>query len=220
MRIKFINEPINPERTSAFFSNTGWFEKSSSQTKVRLLSQARQYRLNKNETLDSLNLIEGSFVGVCEGLLGLTSAGSDEPRSLGIFGPPNWIEYSPVRPANAGLALKFTSLRNSLIVCIPRECFDMVLEANTAFAQFVSSQRAQRLNEAISLLRISRLPAVDERLSIFFSSQEFSSLHQARLTQEEVADLVGLSRQSVNKSIRKFSRPPATGRITSSRNAY
>jgi CRP/FNR family transcriptional regulator, cyclic AMP receptor protein len=220
MRSKFINEPINPERTSAFLANMGWFELSSSQTKVRILSQARQYRLHKNETLDDLDLNDGSYVGVCEGLLGLTSADSDEPRSLGILGPSHWIEYCSTRPANARPALKFTSLRNSLIVCIPRECFDVVLEANAAFAQFVSTQRAQRLNEAIGLLRIARLHAVDERLSIFFSSQEFSSLHQARLTQEEVADLLGLSRQSVNKSIRKFSRPPATGRFTASRKAY
>ena len=151
------------------------------------------------------------WFGVIDGLLKM-STDSAQGTTMTFTGlpPGGWF--------GEGTALKrepyrynVLALRRSLVAGLPVETFDWLLDHSIGFNRFVMRQLNERLAQFIAAREIDRLTNPDLRvarnLAALFNPALFPGVGQMlRITQQELAYLVGLSRQRVNEALRTLER--------------
>ena len=98
------------------------------------------------------------------------------------------------------------ALRKSHVAGLPVDTFHWLLDHSIGFNRFVMSQLNERLGQFISAREIDRLTNPDLRvarsLAALFHPVLFPGVGEVlRITQQELANLVGLSRQRVNEAL-------------------
>ena len=147
------------------------------------------------------------WFGVVDGLLKMSSDNAQgETITFTGLPPGGWF--------GEGTALKrepyrynVLALRRSLVAGLPVETFDWLLDHSIGFNRFVMRQLNERLAQFIAAREIDRLSNPDLRvarnLAALFNPALFPGVGQVlRITQQELAYLVGLSRQRVNEALR------------------
>ena len=149
------------------------------------------------------------WFGVIEGLLKM-STDSASGRSITFTGVPpgGWF--------GEGTALKRESyrynmmaLRHSVVAGLPIDTFHWLLDNSIGFNRFVMNQLNERLAQFIEAREIDRATDPDVRvarnLAALFNPTLFPGVGQVlRITQQELAYLVGLSRQRVNVALNRL----------------
>lgn len=100
-------------------------------------------------------------------------------------------------------------LRRSLVAGIPVESFHWLLDHSLGFNRFVMNQLNERLGQFIAAREIDRINNPEVRvarsLAALFNPVLYPSVGQVlRITQQELAYLVGLSRQRVNEALARL----------------
>ena len=147
------------------------------------------------------------WFGVIEGLLkmssdnaqGLTMTFAGLPPG-GWFGEGTTLKREPYR-------YNIQALRKSVVAGLPIESFHWLLDHSIGFNRFVMNQLNERLGQFISAREIDRMNNPDLRVSRSLAALFNPVLYPGvgdilRITQQELAYLVGLSRQRVNESLR------------------
>ena len=146
------------------------------------------------------------WFGVIEGLLKM-STDSASGRTITFTGVPpgGWF--------GEGTALKRESyrynimaLRRSVVAGLPIDTFHWLLDNSIGFNRFVMNQLNERLAQFIEAREIDRSTDPDVRvarnLAALFNPTLFPGVGEMlRITQQELAYLVGLSRQRVNVAL-------------------
>jgi CRP/FNR family transcriptional regulator, cyclic AMP receptor protein len=146
------------------------------------------------------------WFGVVEGLLKMNS-GDEDGQMLTYAGlpPGGWF--------GEGTALKRESyrynvqaLRKSVVAGLPVDTFHSLLDHSIGFNRFVMNQLNERLGQFIAAREIDRMNNPDLRvarnLASLFNPVLYPGVGQVlRITQQELAYLVGLSRQRVNEAL-------------------
>ncbi len=146
------------------------------------------------------------WFGVVEGLLkmsadnaqGLTMTFTGVPPG-GWFGEGTAVKREPYR-------YNIQALRRSVVAGLPIDTFHWLLDHSIAFNRFVMDQLNERLGQFIAAREIDRLNNPDVRvarsLAALFNPVLYPGVGQVlRITQQELAYLVGLSRQRVNEAL-------------------
>ena len=146
------------------------------------------------------------WFGVIDGLLKMSN--------VSIEGTP--ITYTGIPPGawfGEGTLLKrevyrynIEALRKSTVAGLPIEVFWRLLERSIPFNRFVMTQLNERLGQFIAAREIDRNNQPDARvarsLAALFHPVLYPGVWQLlRITQQELAWLVGLSRQRVNEAL-------------------
>jgi CRP/FNR family transcriptional regulator, cyclic AMP receptor protein len=147
------------------------------------------------------------WIGVIEGLVKISS-GSPGGRTIsftgipagGWFGEGSLLKSEPRRYDGV-------SLRDSVVAYMPRDTFMLLLESSVSFNRFLITQLNERLGQFIAMVEHDRLlgPAarVATELAALFNPHLYPGNRTTLpISQEELAHLVGLSRQSVNKALK------------------
>ena len=146
------------------------------------------------------------WFGVVEGLLKMSSD-NDQGMTMTYTGVPpgGWF--------GEGTALKrepyrynIQALRKSVVAGLPVDTFHWLLDHSIGFNRFVMSQLNERLGQFIAAREIDRLNNPDVRvarsLAALFNPVLYPGVGEIlRITQQELAYLVGLSRQRVNEAL-------------------
>jgi CRP-like cAMP-binding protein len=146
------------------------------------------------------------WFGVVEGLLKMSSDNIDG-QSMTFTGVPpgGWF--------GEGTALKRESyryniqaLRKSVVAGLPIDTFHQLLDRSIGFNRFVMNQLNERLGQFIAAREIDRMNNPDLRvarsLAALFNPVLYPGVGEVlRITQQELAYLVGLSRQRVNEAL-------------------
>ena len=146
------------------------------------------------------------WFGVVDGLLKM-STDNAEGQTMTFTGVPpgGWF--------GEGTALKrevyrynIQPLRTSLVAGLHLDTFHWLLDHSIGFNRFVMSQLNARLGQFIAAREIDRLNNPDIRvarsLAALFNPALYPGVGEVlRITQQELAYLVGLSRQRVNESL-------------------
>ena len=154
------------------------------------------------------------WFGVIEGLLKM-STDSASGRSITFTGVPpgGWF--------GEGTALKRESyrynmmaLRHSVVAGLPIDTFHWLLDNSIGFNRFVLNQLNERLAQFIEAREIDRSTDPDVRvarnLATLFNPTLYSGVGEIlRITQQELAYLVGLSRQRVNVALNTLEKQGA-----------
>jgi CRP/FNR family transcriptional regulator, cyclic AMP receptor protein len=146
------------------------------------------------------------WFGVVEGLLKMSSD-NDQGMTMTYTGVPpgGWF--------GEGTALKrepyrynIQALRKSVVAGLPVDTFHWLLDHSIGFNRFVMNQLNERLGQFIAAREIDRLNNPDIRvarsLAALFNPVLYPGVGDIlRITQQELAYLVGLSRQRVNEAL-------------------
>ena len=98
------------------------------------------------------------------------------------------------------------TLRDSQLALMPKSTFLWLLDSSIFFNRFLISQLNNRLGQFIGAMENERLLDVDARvarsLAVMFSGWYPQQALMLKISQEEVAQLAGLSRQRVNSALK------------------
>jgi CRP/FNR family cyclic AMP-dependent transcriptional regulator len=146
------------------------------------------------------------WFGVVEGLLKM-STDNAEGQSMtftglpagGWFGEGTAIKKEPYR-------YNVQALRASVVAGLPVASFHWLLDHSIGFNRFVMNQLNERLGQFIAAREIDRINNPDVRvarsLASLFNPVLYPGVGEVlRITQQELAYLVGLSRQRVNVAL-------------------
>jgi CRP-like cAMP-binding protein len=146
------------------------------------------------------------WFGVCEGLLKMSTDGAQGQTVTyaglapgGWFGEGTVLKREPYR-------YNIQALRRSVVAGLPIDDFHWLLDHSIGFNRFVMNQLSERLSQFIVALETDRLNSPDARVARSLAALFNPVLYPAvgdtlRITQQELAHLVGLSRQRVNQAL-------------------
>jgi CRP/FNR family transcriptional regulator, cyclic AMP receptor protein len=149
------------------------------------------------------------WFGVVDGLLKMSNDPSLGPAVTfaGVppgawFGEGTLLKREPYR-------YNIEALRKSAVAGLPTEAFHELLDHSIAFNRFVLNQLNERLGQFIAARETDRHNDPDTRvarnLAALFHPVLYPGVGQIlRITQQELAYLVGLSRQRVNEALRSL----------------
>jgi len=149
------------------------------------------------------------WFGVVEGLLKI-STDSASGRSITFTGVPpgGWFGEGTVIKRES-YRYNIMALRNSVVAGLPIDTFHWLLDNSIGFNRFVMNQLNERLAQFIEAREIDRSTDPDVRvarnLAALFNPRLFPGVGEVlRITQQELAYLVGLSRQRVNVALNRL----------------
>jgi CRP/FNR family transcriptional regulator, cyclic AMP receptor protein len=146
------------------------------------------------------------WFGLIDGLLKMSNETADG-RNITLVGVPpgGWFgEGTVLKQENYRYNIQ--ALRPSVIAGIPVETFHWLLDHSIAFNRFVMNQLNERLGQFIAARQSDRNPNPDARVASSIAALFNPVLYPRtgdvlRITQQELAYLVGLSRQRVNEAL-------------------
>ena len=146
------------------------------------------------------------WFGVVEGLLKMSS---DTAQGVTItfagLPPGGWFgEGTTIK--RESYRYNIQALRKSVVAGLPVDTFHWLLDHSIGFNRFVMNQLNERLGQFIAAREIDRLNNPDVRvarsLAALFNPVLYPGVGEVlRITQQELAYLVGLSRQRVNEAL-------------------
>jgi len=149
------------------------------------------------------------WFGVLEGLVKVNSV-SPEGKSVtfigippgGWFGEGSLLKDEPRR-------YDAVTLRRSVIAYMPRNTFKLLLDSSVPFNAFLLDQLNERLGQFVAIVEHNRLLGPEARLATelaaLYNPRLYPGNHsQLPILQEELAQLVGLSRQRTNQALKRL----------------
>ncbi|MEO8486126.1 MAG: Crp/Fnr family transcriptional regulator [Betaproteobacteria bacterium] len=149
------------------------------------------------------------WVGIVDGLVKMASVSREgKPMSFtgigtgGWFGEGSLLKDEPRR-------YDIVALRDSLVAYMPRGTFARLLDTHFAFNRFLIVQLNERLGQFIALVEHDRLHGPEARLARSLAGLFHPVLYPGigptlPVSQEELGQLVGLSRQRVNQALKRL----------------
>jgi len=150
-----------------------------------------------------------AWVGVIEGLVKMANVSPDgKPTSfVGMsagawFGEGSLLKDEPRR-------YDIVALRESTIAYMPRATFMWLLDTSMPFNRFLITQLNERLGQFIALVEHDRLLGPDARLARclagMFNPHLYPGIRTSLpISQDEIAQLAGLSRQRTNQALQRL----------------
>jgi len=146
------------------------------------------------------------WFGVVEGLLKMSSD-NEQGQTMTFAGlpPGGWFGEGTVLKRES-YRYNIQALRKSVVAGLPVDTFHSLLDHSIGFNRFVMNQLNERLGQFIAAREIDRMNNPDLRvarsLAALFNPVLFPGVGDVlRITQQELAYLVGLSRQRVNEAL-------------------
>ena len=146
------------------------------------------------------------WFGVISGLLKMSSDTAEgTTRTFAGLPPGGWFGEGTVLKREP-YRYNIQALRKSLVAGLPVDNFHWLLDHSIGFNRFVMNQLNERLGQFIAAREIDRMTNPDLRvarsLASLFNPMLFPGVGEVlRITQQELAYLVGLSRQRVNEAL-------------------
>jgi CRP/FNR family cyclic AMP-dependent transcriptional regulator len=151
------------------------------------------------------------WIGVIDGLLKLGTVSAEGKAATltgvpagGWFGEGSLLKSEPRR-------YDAIALRDSRIALMPRATFTRLLDSSIPFNRFLLEQLNERLAQFIAMLEYERLLDPESRvarcLAWLFNPFLYPGLGQKlQVSQEEIGNLSGISRQRVNQALQALER--------------
>lgn len=146
------------------------------------------------------------WFGVVEGLLKMSSENAQGQTMTFLGLPPGgWFGEGTVLKRES-YRYNIQALRRSVVAGLPVDTFHWLLDHSIGFNRFVMNQLNERLGQFIAAREIDRMNNPDLRvarsLAALFNPVLYPGVGEVlRITQQELAYLVGLSRQRVNEAL-------------------
>ena len=192
--------------TQAEMNGIPWLQLLSAKERERITANLKISEARPGEYVCRVGRPVTYWIGVIDGLLKMSADNAQgQPMTFTGVPPGGWF--------GEGTALKRESyrynikaLRTSRIAGLQLATFHWLLDHSIAFNRFVMNQLNERLSQFIAMREIDRMNNPDIRvarsLAALFNRALYPGVGEVlRITQQELAYLVGLSRQRVNLAL-------------------
>ncbi|WP_432239542.1 Crp/Fnr family transcriptional regulator [Herbaspirillum robiniae] len=188
---------------------TKWFDQLQATEKKEVLVQAREIHVPAGGYLIRAGEAPKGWFGVMEGLLKWSSMHADG-RNVAIAGlaTGSWFgESSLVRDQPYDYFI--SALSDSRLVLVPEDVCKNLLDSSVYFSRAVMEQLAERVNLFAAKFTHQSFSDVDSKIASTIASLYHEKLHpqtqlHLKMSQEELAGLCGVSRQSCNGVLRRL----------------
>lgn len=190
--------------TSRFISGQPWFASVPATLQERLRNEVLAVHGEKGEVMMPAGSAVQGWHAVLSGLVMLQSPAT-KGRASAFIGVPDgeWFgEGSAMKPEPRRYHV--VALRPTTLLCLPLPLFATLRETSLAFNQFLVLHLNMRLGQAMTIIEAGRTQSTEHRVALYLSRLFWRSTRRLNLTQEELGQLVGLSRQTVNKVLRSL----------------
>lgn len=187
---------------SRFIAAQPWFASVSAAMQERLRTEVLAVHGEKGDVMLPAGSAVDGWYAVLSGLVMLQSPTSLR-RSSAFIGVPDgdWFgEGSALKPEPRRYHV--VALRPTTLLCLPLPLFATLRETSMAFNQFLVLHLNMRLGQAMTIIEAGRTQSPEHRVALYLSRLFWRSTRRLNLTQDELGQLVGLSRQTVNKVLR------------------
>jgi CRP/FNR family transcriptional regulator, cyclic AMP receptor protein len=183
-----------------------WLAALDPEEHERAVADLRVARVESGELLCRFGRPATFWFGVIDGLLKM-SGDTESGASITYTGVPpgGWFgEGTCIKRERYRYNIQ--ALRKSTVAGLEVDTFHWLLERSLPFNRFITQQLNERLGQFIGAREIDRMPNPDGRVARSLASLFHPVLYPGvggllRITQQELAYLVGLSRQRVNEAL-------------------
>lgn len=201
--------PLHQRRrapTPAELAGIPWLPVLQPAERVRALAHIQVGDARAGDYLCRIGRPVTYWFGVIEGLLKMSNENA-QGQTITFSGlpPGGWFGEGTVLKREA-YRYNIQALRKSTVAGLDADTFHWLLDHSIGFNRFVMNQLNERLAQFIAAREIDRMNSPDLRvarnLAALFNPVLFPGVGQVlRITQQELAYLVGLSRQRVNEAL-------------------
>lgn len=185
-----------------FIEAQPWFAGVPVALQERLRDEVSVQHADKGTVMMPAGSAVQGWHAVLSGLVMLQSPAS-QGRASAFIGVPDgeWFgEGSAMKPEPRRYHV--VALRPTTLLCLPLPLFATLRETSLGFNQFLVQHLNMRLGQAMTIIEAGRTQSPAHRVALYLSRLFWRSTRRLNLTQEELGQLVGLSRQTVNKVLR------------------
>lgn len=185
-----------------FISAQPWFASVPTALQERLREEVFAVQGDKGAIMMPAGSAVEGWHAVLSGLVMLQSPAS-KGRASAFIGVPDgeWFgEGSAMKPEPR--KYNVVALRPTTLLCLPLPLFATLRESSLAFNQFLVQHLNMRLGQAMTIIEAGRTQSPEHRVALYLSRLFWRSTRRLNLTQDELGQLVGLSRQTVNRVLR------------------
>ncbi len=150
-----------------------------------------------------------AWIGVVDGLVKMANVSADgKPTSFVGLGTGAWFGEGSVLK-DEPRRYDIVALRHSTIAYMPRATFLWLLDTSMPFNRFLITQLNERLGQFIGMVEHDRLLGPDARLARCLAGMFNTHLYPGigrtlPISQDEIAQLAGLSRQRANQGLQRL----------------
>lgn len=182
-----------------FIEAQPWFASVPAALQERLRAEVFSIQGDKGAVMMPAGSAVQGWYAVLSGLVMLQSPAS-KGRSSAFIGVPDgeWFgEGSAMKPEPR--KYNVVALRPTTLLCLPLPLFNALRETHLGFNQFLVLHLNMRLGQAMTIIEAGRTQSTEHRVTLYLSRLFWRSTRRLNLTQDELGQLVGLSRQTVNR---------------------
>ncbi|RZS53094.1 Crp/Fnr family transcriptional regulator [Sphaerotilus mobilis] len=186
-----------------------WLPLLSSGERVRVVADLQVADAAVGDYVCKIGRPAGFWFGVVDGLLKMSND-SSQGASITFTGvPPGaWFGEGTLLKREV-YRYNIEALRASTVAGLPVSTFEWLLGRSIGFNRYVMNQLNERLGQFIAAREIDRLNDPDSKvarsLAALFHPVLYPGVGEVlRITQQELAYLIGLSRQRVNEALRSL----------------
>jgi CRP-like cAMP-binding protein len=196
--------------TAADLRSIPWCARLDDVELARVVADLRVINVEAGELVCRVGRPVTYWFGLIDGLLKMSNDSTDQggsrvPITFTGVPPGGWFGEGTVLKGEA-YRYNIQALRKSVVAGITAETFHWLLDRSIGFNRFVMTQLNERLGQFIAAREIDRLTDPDKRVARSLAALFHPVLYPGvggllRITQQELAYLVGLSRQRVNQAL-------------------
>lgn len=197
--------------TSQELAAIPWLPLLSAQDQRRMADQISVTAASRGDYICRVGKPVRYWFGVIDGLLKMSNDTVDG-HSMTFMGVPpgGWFGEGTVLKREP-YRYNIQALRASVVAGITIESFHALLDTSIAFNRYVMRQLNERLSQFIGAREVDRLTNPEQQVARTLASLFNPTLYpqmgdSLRITQQELAYLVGLSRQRVNVALKELER--------------
>jgi len=188
-----------------------WLRCLSREQRERTLADLRVVDTQPGDFICKIGRPANLWFGVLDGLMKMSNDAS-VGVSITFTGIPSgaWFGEGTLLKRES-YRYNVEALRHTVVAGLPAHTFHWLLENSIPFNAYVMNQLNERLGQFIAAREVDRISDPDVRvargLAALFNPVLYPLVGQLlRITQQELAYLVGLSRQRVNESLRALAQ--------------
>ena len=189
--------PPNPARS--FLQSQAWFGSVPPEQQDDITAQVVVLSATRGQTILQANVMTQGWYGVLHGLVRISAPATAGRRSdfLGV-GAGEWFGEGAVLKDEVRL-YEVVALRDTELLCLPRPVFHQLQASSLAFNQCLVAGLNLRVSQAMAVIHAGRTRSPEQRIALSLSRLFWSRTRQLDLTQDELASLAGMSRQTANR---------------------
>ncbi len=178
-----------------------WYAALPSDQKGQITSQVISLSAKRGQVILPANESTQGWYGVVSGLVKISGRKRAGRRTdfLGV-GSGDWFGEGAVLKKELR-RYEVTALRDTSLMCLPNHLFHTLYDSNLAFNHHLVACMNLRLSQAMATIEAGRTRPPEQRIALALSRLFWSNKRQLDLTQDELASLAGMSRQTANQAL-------------------